>query len=159
TVVGRDRACEIVVSDHRVSKRHFKITRKNEGVYIEDLSSTNGTRVGNRDLTEVRRLEGGELIGIGDTELIFSETGSSILSVVDISSTDDGMIAQVRPQEKLQAILEIARELGGTINLDGVLRRVMETLFRILPQAGRVLILLKGERTDELIVKASKCRG
>jgi len=48
--------------------------------------------------------------------------------------------------------------LGGTVDLDGVLGRVLETLFRILPQAGRGFILLKGERTDELVLKASKLR-
>jgi serine phosphatase RsbU (regulator of sigma subunit)/pSer/pThr/pTyr-binding forkhead associated (FHA) protein len=159
TVVGRDRGCEIVLRDHRVSKRHVKITRKHDGLYIEDLKSTNGTRVGNQDLTEARRLECGELIGIGDTQLVFSESGSSIVSVVEVTSTEDANITQVRPQEKLKAILEIARDLGGTIDLDGVLGRVLETLFRILPQAGRVFILLKGEGTDELILRASKFRG
>ncbi|MFI5457555.1 MAG: FHA domain-containing protein [Isosphaerales bacterium] len=68
TVLGRDPACEIVLSDHGASKRHAKITRKDDGFTIEDLKSTNGTRVGNRDLTEPCRLEGDELIGIGDTQ-------------------------------------------------------------------------------------------
>jgi sigma-B regulation protein RsbU (phosphoserine phosphatase) len=50
------------------------------------------------------------------------------------------------------------RDLGGTIDLDGVLGRVLETLFRILPHADRGFILLKGERTDDLILRASKFR-
>jgi len=158
TVLGRDAACDIVLSDHGASKRHAKITRRDHGFYIEDLRSTNGTRVGNQDLTETRRLEGDESIRIGDTQLIFSETGSTILSALDVSSTDDGKILRVRPEEKLQAILELARDLGGTIDLDGVLGRVLDTLFRILPQAGRGFILLKGERTDDLVLRASKLR-
>ena len=36
TVLGRDAACEIVLSDHGVSKRHAKITRKDDGFTIED---------------------------------------------------------------------------------------------------------------------------
>jgi len=118
TVLGRDAACEIVLSDYGVSKRHAKITRKDDGFYIEDLLSTNGTRVGDQALTETRRLEADDLIGIGDTQLVFSETGSSILGVRDVSSTDEGKIVRVRPEEKLQAILEIVRDLGGTIDLD-----------------------------------------
>ena len=158
TVLGRDAACEIVLGDYQVSKRHAKITRKADGFTIEDLLSTNGTRVGDQDLTEPRRLEDGDLIGIGDTQLVFSATDSSILGVRDVSSTDDGRIVRVRPEEKLRAILEIVRDLGGTIDLDGVLGRVLETLFRILPQADRGFILLKGERTDDLILRASKVR-
>ena len=158
TVLGRDAACEIVLSDHGVSKRHAKITRKDDGFYIEDLHSTNGTKVANQELTETRRLEDGNLIEIGDTQLVFSETGSTILSALDASSTEARQIAQVRPEEKLHAILEIARELGGTIDLDGVLGKVLEALFRILPQADRGFILLKVERTDRLILRASKFR-
>ena len=56
TVLGRDAACEIVLSDHGVSKRHAKITRKDDGFYIEDLHSTNGTKVGNQELTETSPL-------------------------------------------------------------------------------------------------------
>ena len=158
TVLGRDAACEIVLSDHGVSKRHAKITRKDDGFYIEDLHSTNGTKVANQELTEPRRLDDGDPIEIGDTQFVFSETGSTILGVLDVSSTSERQIVMVRPEEKLHAILEIARELGGTIDLDGVLGKVLEALFRILPQADRGFILLKVERTDRLILRASKFR-
>jgi hypothetical protein len=38
------------------------------------------------------------------------------------------------------------------------LGRVLETLFRFLPQADRGFILLQGERTDDLFLRASKFR-
>ena len=98
TVLGRDAACEIVLSDHGVSKRHAKITRKDDGFYIEDLHSTNGTKVANQELTEPRRLDDGDPIEIGDTQFVFSETGSTILGVLDVSSTSERQIAQVRPR-------------------------------------------------------------
>jgi phosphoserine phosphatase RsbU/P len=158
TVLGRDAACEIVLSDHGVSKRHAKITRKDDGFYIEDLISTNGTKVANQELTEPRRLDDGDPIEIGGTQFLFSETGSTILGFLDVSSTSERQVVMVRPEEKLHAILEIARELGGTIDLDGVLGKVLETLFRILPQADRGFILLKGERTDHVILRAGKFR-
>jgi sigma-B regulation protein RsbU (phosphoserine phosphatase) len=64
----------------------------------------------------------------------------------------------VRAEEKLQAILAIARELGGTLDLDGVLDKILAALFRIFPPAERGFILLRGEETDELILRASKVR-
>ena len=158
TVLGRDAACEIVLSDQAVSKRHAKITRNDDGFYIEDLLSTNGSKVANQDLIELRRLEDGNLIEIGYTQFVFSETGSTTLCVMDVSSASERQILMVRPEEKLHAILEIARNLGGTIDLDGVLGSVLESLFRILPQADRGFILLKGERTDDVILRASKFR-
>jgi serine phosphatase RsbU (regulator of sigma subunit) len=156
-VLGRDASCEIVLADNEVSKRHARIIRGDDGFSIEDLQSTNGTRVGDRDLTEIRRLEPGDLIEIGSTRLVF-ETDPTILSAVDTSSQTDVQIIQVRPEEKLQSILEIARALDGTIDLDGVLEMVLETLFRILPQAERGFILLKKESTDDLILRASRFR-
>jgi serine phosphatase RsbU (regulator of sigma subunit) len=157
TVLGRDDSCEIVLADHEVSKRHARISRTDDGFSIEDLQSTNGTRVGGRSLTGIRRLEPGDLIEIGSTLLAF-ESDPIILSAVDTSSSTDAQIVRVRPEEKLQAVLEIARSLDGTIDLDGVLEKVLETLFRILPQAERGFILLKKEPTDDLILKASRFR-
>jgi pSer/pThr/pTyr-binding forkhead associated (FHA) protein len=88
-VLGRDPACEIPLASQEVSKRHSRIVRKGDGYHIEDLQSTNGTRVGDRDLTEVRRLEDGDLIEIGDCQLMFIGGDPTILSVLDVSSTDD----------------------------------------------------------------------
>jgi len=158
TVLGRDPSCEIPLGDTGASKRHARITRKDDAYSIEDLESTNGTQVGNRPLTGPKRLEDADLITIGDTQLVFSETSSTILGVLDVSSADDGRIARVRPEEKLQAVLEIARGLFGTIDLDGVLAGVLDTLFRVLPQADRGFVLLKNEGAGELILRASKLR-
>src|SRR5271165_7537971 len=153
TVLGRDAACEIVLSDHGVSKRHARINRNDDGFHIEDLRSTNGTKVANHELIGSRRLEDGNLIEIGDTQFTFSESGSTTLCVMDVSSASERQMHMVRPEEKLHAILEIARELGGTIDLDGVLGKILEALFRILPQADRGFILLKVEGTDHLILR------
>jgi phosphoserine phosphatase RsbU/P len=158
TVLGRDAACEIVLPDQEVSKRHARITRQDDGYYIEDLQSTNGTKVGDGDLTETRLLEDGDLIQIGDFRLVFSGGGPTILSALDASSTQERQIARVRPEEKLCAVLEIARELMGTTGLEAVLARILEALFRVFPLAERGFILLRGEATDELVLKASKVR-
>src|SRR5438046_1114948 len=85
TDLGRDASCEIVLADTEVSKRHARIRRSDDGFSIEDLQSTNGTRVGDRNLTEIRRLEPGDLIEIGSTLLVF-ESDPTILSAVDTSS-------------------------------------------------------------------------
>jgi serine phosphatase RsbU (regulator of sigma subunit)/pSer/pThr/pTyr-binding forkhead associated (FHA) protein len=158
-VLGRDSSCEIVLDDHEVSKRHARISRKDDGLYIEDLQSTNGTRVGDQDLTGCHRLQEGDLIEICGMQFVFAEGEPLILSVLDVSSTDEREFAWVRPEEKLHAILEMARNLGGTIDLDGVLGNVLETLFRVLPQAERGFILLRGEGTDELSLRASRVRN
>ena len=95
TVLGRDAACEIVLSDQGVSKRHAKIIRKGDGFFIEDLHSTNGTRVGDECLTESRLLEDGDLIEVGGTQFAFAQGDSMILSVLDVSSQTDPQIIRI----------------------------------------------------------------
>jgi serine phosphatase RsbU (regulator of sigma subunit) len=186
TVLGRDSACEIALPDSHISKRHARIIRKDDGFHIEDLGSVNGTKVGDRELTGMQRLEDGDLIEIGGTVLAYAQgdttvvgavepstqsdsetTGTrlvsakgdtTILSAVNTSTQSDAQVAQVRPEEKLQANLEIARALDGTIDPDGVLEKVLETLFHIPPHAERGFILLKTEPTGDLIPKASRLR-
>jgi serine phosphatase RsbU (regulator of sigma subunit) len=158
TVLGRDAACDISLDDHEISKRHARIVRKADGFYLEDLGSTNGTRIGDRELTEPQRLADGDLIEIGDTRLVFVECDAAILGALDTSDQTSLQIVAVRPEEKLQAVLEIARGLGGTIDLDGVLVKVLDSLFRILPMAERGFILLRSQGAEGLVLKASKLR-
>ena len=158
TILGRDAGCHIVLPHEEVSKKHARIARKDNGYYIEDLQSTNGTKVGDGDLTGVRLLQDGDLIEMGDFRFVFSGAEPAILSAVQASSTEEKQIAQVRPAEKLCAVLEIARELMGATGLDGVLGKILEALFRVFPLAERGFILLRGEATDELVLKASKVR-
>src|SRR5262249_15024029 len=109
TILGRDAACDIVLPDKEVSKKHARIIRKDDGYYIEDLQSTNGTKVGESDLTEIRLLEDGDLIEMGDFRFVFSGAEPAILSAFHASSTQDRQVAHLRPEEKLCAVLEIAR--------------------------------------------------
>lgn len=51
-IVGADRDCDVVVPDPPVSARHCRLIQTEEGLFIEDLSSTNGTYV------DGRRIEG-----------------------------------------------------------------------------------------------------
>jgi hypothetical protein len=158
TVLGRDAACDIVLANPDISKKHARIVRKDGGYYIEDLGSTNGTKVEDNDLTAIRLLEDGDLIQIGDFKLAFSEAGPTILSALDPSSTDQRQLAQVRSEDKLCAVLEIARQIVGTIELEGVLGKVLEALFRVFPVAERGFVLLRGEAADSLSLRASKVR-
>jgi serine phosphatase RsbU (regulator of sigma subunit) len=158
TVLGRDAACHIVLPDHEVSKEHAQISRKDDAYYLEDLQSTNGVMVGDGKLTGVRQLQDGDLIEVGSFRLVFSRGGPAILSAFDTSSTPVRQVARVRPEEKLCAVLEIARELMGTTDLDGVLGIVLEALFRVFPMAERGFVLSRGEAADELVVRASKVR-
>lgn len=65
TLLGRDPACAIVVDQRAASRRHAEIRRGDDGIEIEDLSSTNGTRLNGRSIAGPMPLADGHLIKIG----------------------------------------------------------------------------------------------
>lgn len=72
-------------------------------------------------------------------------------------SSDSRSIA--RPEVKLRGILEIARALGGQLEVDAVLPKLLATLFNIFPLADQGFVLLKDSDSDKLKVKATQARG
>lgn len=65
--VGRARDCDYVLDYSAISRQHARCTSDQQGVYIEDLGSTNGTFVNGRRLAvgEPYRLRAGDEISFG----------------------------------------------------------------------------------------------
>jgi len=74
-IIGRDKACNIVLDDPLVSRKHAKITViDNKKFYLEDLNSTNGTYVNNNPLIKGGKvqLKKEDKIRVGNTNIDFS---------------------------------------------------------------------------------------
>ena len=68
-VVGRDADTGIRLDgDEFASARHARIEPRTDGVWVEDLGSTNGTFVNGKRIT-AERLQAGDVVRIGQTEL------------------------------------------------------------------------------------------
>ena len=72
-VLGRSRECEITIEDPNVSRRHAEIRLDNGTWSIVDLGSTNGIEVNGERVSEAR-LEPGDHILVGRTEVVFEQT-------------------------------------------------------------------------------------
>jgi len=57
--------------DEFASGRHARFEPRRDGVYVEDIGSTNGTFVNGIRLTRDRRLAPGDVVRIGETDLRF----------------------------------------------------------------------------------------
>ena len=66
TIIGRGMDCDIVIDDELISSRHARILITRGTVILEDLGSTNGTVVNDREITSCQ-LTDGDIIEIGDT--------------------------------------------------------------------------------------------
>lgn len=58
--------------DHSISKEHCKIIKSGNEFYVEDLGSLNHTYVRNREVTYRERIESGEIVTIGQSQVLFT---------------------------------------------------------------------------------------
>ncbi len=63
-VVGREAACDIVIPDRRVSRRHASFELRSDGVYLEDLDSKNGTHFNGQRVKQPTLLHDGDIVQI-----------------------------------------------------------------------------------------------
>ena len=72
-VAGRDPNAEIFLDDRHISRRHFELSRTNEGFFVADLESANGTQLNDETLVphEPYKIQSGDRITIMDVEIDF----------------------------------------------------------------------------------------
>ncbi len=164
-VIGKKSNSDILLPGQYVSKSHARITRRPEGLYIENLENKNKTKVNGVVLMEPRRLADGDMIKICDYTLAYAGSYTStdrttrILETIDLSDATSRSLARGEAKEKLKVIMEITEELVGILDHTSVLEKVLDALFRIFPQAERGFILSRGDMSEALTTKASKLRN
>ncbi len=73
--IGRSNDLDMVLAEDMVSRRHARIAFQGEDIYIEDLSSTNGTFVNGEKIKRSRLREGDRvLIGTSILKVVVSES-------------------------------------------------------------------------------------
>ncbi|MEO6714039.1 MAG: BTAD domain-containing putative transcriptional regulator [Mycobacteriales bacterium] len=75
-VVGRQSDSDVPVRESEVSRQHARIFRLGEGHAIEDLGSTNGTRVNGAPISAITPLVRGDRIEIGSAALRYESVDS-----------------------------------------------------------------------------------
>ena len=68
-LIGRNPECTLVLSDDFASGRHARIYRQDDGWYVDDLGSTNGTFSGNQRIGQGFKVDAGSRLRIGQTVL------------------------------------------------------------------------------------------
>ncbi|SFI19905.1 SpoIIE family protein phosphatase [Planctomicrobium piriforme] len=184
--IGRLPECEVQLASNMVSRKHARVYLEGGNHYVEDLGSGNGTFVNGQKIVKPHKLKTNDRLKFGPVLLRFESdtpgSGShavsraldqaSRMTAVEISDDQErptstilgsldsaaGFSLDVRPQEKLKAVLEISRALAGTVEVEKLLPRILDSLFQIFPAADRGCILLKDPRTGEMITRAMKHR-
>lgn len=72
--IGRDTACDIVLSDTSTSRVHAQVTRQPAGYFIADLASSNGVWLNGQRLMGPAQIVSGDVILVGDNLLRCEES-------------------------------------------------------------------------------------
>lgn len=187
-IIGRLPECDVQLPSNMVSRKHARVYKDGDEFFIEDLGSGNGTFVngqkiaGPRKLAHDDRLKFGPLLvrfesanpGPSRDDSVFAalnrakpnvaveieedqgQVSSTIMGALE-SSSGFGLL-ESRPQEKLKAILEISRALAGTLEVEKLLPKILDSLFQIFPAADRGCILLKDPVTNDMVPRAMRHR-
>jgi pSer/pThr/pTyr-binding forkhead associated (FHA) protein len=70
--VGRGQTNDVPLpGDDYASTRHARFEPRRDGIWVEDIGSTNGTFVNGIRLTRERKLTAGDVVRVGETDLRF----------------------------------------------------------------------------------------
>ncbi len=107
--VGRGAHNDVVIRDDSVSDTHAKLQRRDDGWYLVDVGSTNGTYVAGQRLTAERRLEGAPDVRFGGVKAIFrardahADAGSGTRAIASVDRSKLRETVAVRSASPAQA--------------------------------------------------------
>lgn len=138
TVIGRDPDCHIQIDSNAVSRTHARIVRDGDRFLVEDIGSRNGTLVNGMRIVKATPLVHNDSIRLGPILIRFVGQAAT---------------AEIR-EARQERIREMGRAMAGTLDLDTLLSKTLETLLAIFRIADRGCILLKARSAGPMVPRA-----
>jgi sigma-B regulation protein RsbU (phosphoserine phosphatase) len=171
-ILGRNPDCQVNIPFTSVSREHAQILRISGKFFIEDKQSRNGTFVNNQQVSTRTALKNNDKIRICDWIATFLDQATVAEAIEPDADEDDGpstveamlnhtshMLLEGTPAEKLRALLEISGNLSKTLELNSLLPKIADSLFKLFLQADRCfLIVAEGEKNEKLLPRVVKTR-
>ncbi|QVL34985.1 HD domain-containing protein [Telmatocola sphagniphila] len=171
---GRLSTLEIVLDDSSVSRRHGEVRYNNNGWFVRDLNSTNGTYVNGVKLgAGERQLHSRDIVQFGKVAMIveLNEKGpesklSSIVPALDeqihveaatSSSWEEGVQRMVydrnrspRPGDQMMALLRAGQHLVSIEKEDDLLRQILDDAVSVLEAQRGAIVLADSNNVLQL---------
>ncbi len=169
--VGRSAANHVQIKDKFVSRKHLRIVKKENGYFIKDLRSKNGTFVNGEPVRPGVEIQVGEGVPIvlGMSVLCLGkaclESVIPFLDSIDLSreiTESETVIVQDRPmtsQKNMELIHKVSDVLMKSTDINEILEKILDYILDLLKRVDRgVIILIHPEtrKVSEVIPKGRK---
>lgn len=179
-LIGRIDECDLVLQDPYIGRQHASLHLSATSASVEDLGSANGTLVNGNRVESETALEDGDVIRLGDTELILRRVDAEPQSESIPTAEAEG-VTMVRPvgellaprpetaeakaehaeavryyARRLKLLHEVHQALAGSIELNELLNLILNGVFTHLKPEGAAILLGDGTEDGEVQVAASR---
>jgi len=156
-IVGRAAECDLALADPFLSRQHARLVRRGESVEVEDLGSSNGTRVNGEPVTARSPVRPGDVIQLsGTTVSLHAGAGGVAPRSTEQSIYLDAsrlLAEQARPladttdaglrraAERLRLLNEVHEALAHSLSRDELLEMILDRAFdQLAPEEGAVYL-------------------
>ena len=168
--IGRSRDNDLFLPDQWLSRSHAEIQVRDDGCYVVDLGSKNGTLLNGARLEREERLRAGDVITLGEHLVTFVEedagaldeaepVGTQIFSAVELSAVAQRSPAGPEDLARQNRVLGILSRAASHLIRHQPLKELFETIIGLMleavPAERAAILLLEDERP---VVKASRSR-
>lgn len=120
-LAGRDAEADLQLESPSVSRRHAELFVHEGSLRVMDLESHNGTRVNGELLTGPRTLVSGDLLMLGEVELLYRSAGERgatrrILEWVALQARLEVEVERARALERPLSVVVLARSRAEVLN-------------------------------------------
>lgn len=101
-IIGRDPNVEFPIEEYVISRRHAKIERCDDGIYVKDIGSKNGTFLNGKPVSEAR-LQDGDRISLGTIVISYRNPKEVDFAAINkLKAVRRVVPAAVRAKEELE---------------------------------------------------------
>jgi serine phosphatase RsbU (regulator of sigma subunit)/pSer/pThr/pTyr-binding forkhead associated (FHA) protein len=170
--IGRSRESDIFLPDQWLSRHHAVIEQRDEGFWVSDLRSKNGTLLNGEPMRDSRRLRPGDVITLGEHTLTFCSElveeeeerepeGTRVFSVRELSAITARPAADAAELQRQNRVLVILSKAASQLVVHQPLHQLFDTILNLLLEAvaaERGAILLLEGNPPQPVIKASLSR-
>lgn len=144
-MLGREARCDLVLPDHRISRRHARIIRNEWGFSLEDTASLHGTYVNGERIERCPLKDGDRItLGISDAYQLTFLSGEGVLDKLleKIERAPESLAPRL---EHLNTLLQLSHMLHRAAALEEILAAVVDSALQMSGAERGMLFLLDEE--------------